>query len=204
MSVLPKAATFPSFFVVAAMLSLVTVLVAVKLQTLILFFNGDITFKVNKKLSFTQRWTAIIGFLASYGGAFHGLLRRSYERIRTWFEESRVATRSYMREHTPYIIYILYVFFIDMLLWRLFIKLPLSELDYDLNLFIPRRPNIIHKLKFSYCKFVIDIIRVIFLPLWFVLVTLVLALVVCALLVFVVFAVFVSSVAATWKRYERL
>jgi hypothetical protein len=200
MSVLPKAATLTSFFGVAAMLSLVTVLVAVKLQTLISFFKGGVALKINKKPSPTQRWTAVIGFLGSYCSAFHGLLRRSYDRIRRQFEESRVATKSYMLDHTPYIIYILYVFFIDMLLWRLFIKLPLSELDYDLNLFIPRRTNIIHEVKFSHWKCVIDIIRAVFLPLWFVLVILVLALTACVLLVFVVVMVFVSFVAAIWKR----
>jgi hypothetical protein len=177
--VLPKSATFASFLLVAATLSLLTILLAIKLPHILSLTTHFLTPKPHKapknpdtKHSYIKPSRILIWaiyFRYHIWGTFNIFLRKKYDRIQACFENIRTSMRSFMRRRCPYFIYMVYVLLVDMFLWRLFITLPLSELDYDLNLFVPRRRNVVYNVKFSRWKLCMDLCRVVFLPLWFVL-----------------------------------
>jgi hypothetical protein len=145
---------------------MITILLAVTLQGLISFFKRDMSLRTKAQHAPTRVRDCFSGIRRGFLTPLNILVRETYDRIESGFERMRKLSRSRVRAHCPYIIYLAYVWVVDRFLWRLFIKLPLSELDYDLNLFIPRGRNIIHGIKFSWWKFWMDVIRVVFLPLW--------------------------------------
>jgi hypothetical protein len=177
--VLPKSATFASFLLVAATLSLLTILLAIKIPHILSLTTHFLTPKPHKapknpdtKHSYIKPSRILIWaiyFRYHIWGTFNIFLHKKYDRIQACFENIITSMRSFMRRRCPYFIYMVYVLLVDMFLWRLFITLPLSELDYDLNLFVPRRRNVVYNVKFSRWKLCMDLCRVVFLPLWFVL-----------------------------------
>ena len=151
---LPKSATFASFLLVAATLSLLTILLAIKIPHILSLTTHFLTPKPHKapknpdtKHSYIKPSRILIWaiyFRYHIWGTFNIFLHKKYDRIQACFENIRTSMRSFMRRRCPYFIYMVYVLLVDMFLWRLFITLPLSELDYDLNLFVPRRRNVVY------------------------------------------------------------
>ncbi|KAF4628679.1 hypothetical protein G7Y89_g9480 [Cudoniella acicularis] len=178
MSILPKGANLASYFVVLSIIMVFTLFAAIILQTNS-STQAEIDVSPPKKESPKEHLHSI----------FNALVRMWYLRdaIWAWFLQTNDHIKIFIRNvyrATNYRTsnkFLWPILFLLLLLHKLFIplgskslqvmirllwKLPLDELDYTASLLYRPRATVIFQPQFSKRKFVLDVLRFLFLPLW--------------------------------------